>query len=505
MRNLFKISEKRRLELIEILLFKDDWTNLEWLAAKLNTNSRTIREDINYLKIRSEDFTININHIGVKIEFVPQIGLKKFYGQFLRESVPFSLLEKIFFDETLTVEDLANQLFVSVSSTYRTIQQLNKILEKKYDAKIETNPCQIVGNEKKIRNLYYAYFKEAYSVLEWPFKTINEADFNQAFKMLFQCFPFDLSHLLDFAYFESIKIGIAVNKIRYSANHLLTDIPEEETEWYINQMISLVSAPQISQLVHPYGKAEPEKNRERFYQLYSPYLTKQTVFSKEMLLEQRKVNPQLDYAVKTFITDLASFATDLGISVNAEYTALALIGTSSIEADDPNNLFILFDRDFHFIREFRLLFPTVTEQLHKIVSSFRQNLGLDLEDKNINHSLYTLLTIWDNLFTQLNKIYYSLNVTIISDGHKSHGEFIADYINSQLTVNPEFTVYNNLTLTAEEVNKHDSDLIITNFKLPKGVVTPNIMVEHFPTKNNIRQIEDKVRTIFSARTDGTSD
>lgn len=152
-----------------------------------------------------------------------------------------------------------------------------------------------------------------------------------------------------------------------------------------------------------------------------------------------------------------------------------------------------------------MLFPTVTEQLHKIVSSFRQNLGLDLEDKNINHSLYTLLTIWDNLFTQLNKIYYSLNVTIISDGHKSHGEFIADYINSQLTVNPEFTVYNNLTLTAEEVNKLDSDLIITNFKLPKGVVTPNIMVEHFPTKHNIRQIEDKVRTIFSARTDGTSD
>ena len=198
--------------------------------------------------------------------------------------------------------------------------------------------------------------------------------------------------------------------------------------------------------------------------------------------------------------DILRYSDELGITVNADVAALALIGTFSIESDDPNNLFILFDRDYHFIRDFENRFPAVTDRIRKIIITFRQNLRLDLEEKNVNHGLYTLLTIWEDLFTQINEIYYSLKVTIISDGHKSHGKFLADFINSQLKVNPQFTVYNKLSISVDELDKIGSDLIITNFELPQDVTTPNVMIEHFPTKKDIQHIEESVRFIFNDRT-----
>ncbi|UUX34398.1 helix-turn-helix domain-containing protein [Fundicoccus culcitae] len=503
MRRLMKTSELRRLNIIEALIEKDDWENIATIAKQLHSSERTIREDILFLKNTFNEFTIETNHNGVRILLNKNFGLKSVYRQILKESIPFKLMELIFFDETMSVDDLAEKLFVSASSTYRTIQQINKILSTDYHANIETNPCQVVGNEHFIRNFYSAYFKETYSIVEWPFKGTDEEAINQAFISLFQILPEKLDVNIDYAYFESIKIVIAVNRIRYQHGHLI-DMVYLDSPW-VSQITHALNSRDLSSFSALKNVKAVPVTPESLIQLYTPYLNFERTWTMEKLNELRKEDIKLNTAVTFLEENFIKLADSLNITVNADYFSLAMIGTSSIEDNDPNNLFILFDRNRIFLNEFKKKFPYVYRSTRSIVKKFRSLMGLNQAEDKINHLTYTILTYWENLITQLNEVYYSVKITIISDGHTSHAQMLAEFISSQVKISPKFNIYKEFIITTEILNKLDTDIIITNFTLPEGINKEVIMIEHFPTAQNMQQIEDSIRTIIDERISAQND
>ena len=141
-------TDNRRLNLIRILAKNSDWFFLSKLANKLNVSDRVLKNDLAFFRKEVDDFTIHSSRKGIKLTFKENKGLNTISKKVLESVVPFQLLEKIFLDETKSVSQLADELFISVSTLYRIIKDINFKL-KKYDIRINTNPCMVIGNEKK--------------------------------------------------------------------------------------------------------------------------------------------------------------------------------------------------------------------------------------------------------------------------------------------------------------------------------------------------------------------
>src|SRR5699024_1759169 len=121
-----------------------------------------------------------------------------------------TLLENIFLKENITITDLAKILYVSSSTIYRLIDQINEATKEKH-FRIETNPCRIIGSEEEIRYFFYNYFHEKYSTLDWPYEYINE----NGLDMLLQFFIEFTQMEADFAYYNIFKTVSVINLIRY--------------------------------------------------------------------------------------------------------------------------------------------------------------------------------------------------------------------------------------------------------------------------------------------------
>ena len=122
MRNLLDTSTKRRLEIIEQLNLNSKWISSNDLAKKNNASLRTINSDIQYLKENAEDFfTIETSKKnGVRLKARPNSDISLIYNRVIKSSDAFNLLEKIFFNPNVLIENWDEEMFISESSLYRT-------------------------------------------------------------------------------------------------------------------------------------------------------------------------------------------------------------------------------------------------------------------------------------------------------------------------------------------------------------------------------------------------
>lgn len=227
MRALLKNKTRRQLEIVEYLLESDGWTTVADLAEIFDYSTRNIKSDISELKEKFSELQFETGYLGIRLKKDSETGIQSIYRKILNETLFYKILEKIFFDETLTIDELSEKFFVSSSTVYRSITQIHEHFEKHYQCYIETNPCRLVGNEQNIRLFYRTYFSEKYTILGWPFKTIDEKKVDSIFDKVLSFVATDMS--IDFAYYETIKLVVIVNKIRYDHGHLVERY-EEETE-----------------------------------------------------------------------------------------------------------------------------------------------------------------------------------------------------------------------------------------------------------------------------------
>lgn len=214
MQNLLTKQEQRRYDFVRILSHANDWIVLPDLSKELDCSSRVLKDDIQYINEHYSLVIYTSTH-GVRLEYDANKGFKTFCQKMLGYSSTYKVLEMIFVHPNQTVQELADRLFISPSTLYRLIDQINRQTIDFYDFHIETNPCQIVGNEEKIRYFFYVYFFEKYPHLEWAFDAKEIDKMNH----LIEQFSMETQIPVDFAYSNVFKVIITVNSIRYQAGH----------------------------------------------------------------------------------------------------------------------------------------------------------------------------------------------------------------------------------------------------------------------------------------------
>lgn len=65
-------------------------------------------------------------HKVIQINLKYNYSLGTIYREILQDTLAFQILQEIFFDEALNIQDLAYKFHASISSVYRTIVELNQ-------------------------------------------------------------------------------------------------------------------------------------------------------------------------------------------------------------------------------------------------------------------------------------------------------------------------------------------------------------------------------------------
>lgn len=490
--NLLNSSERRRLQMVEILSQKEDWMTLSTLGQKLSCSVRVLKEDISYFRKHHKNFKIKTSTQGVRLIFDQTQGLKSLYQKLLNDSTAYQLLEIIFFHEDKSIAELSAELFVSPSTLYRMVERVNDAVMD-YGFEINTNPSHVTGDEKSIRYFYYAYFTEKYSYLDWPFKTINE----EALDKLLNFFVEFTKIPADFAFYNIFKTVASVNLIRYKNNHF---VETKDITINFDEIIPNLGA--FTDTFHSLEEAlETKINTDFINQVFTPYIQDGFSLNAERLLEKAENNKNLNEQM-TFLDDiLTDISTKNTVPIeNKERVIFALQNAGHLEELEPQSGYVLYNRNQYFVTAIQKNFPNFYKHLYTGMKKYRKFINRPVTENGINFFIYTAFIFWENLVPELRKKFEDIRVVIISDRHVSHAHMLKDFIAHEFTEQVVIDIYTSIKLDKEILEDLDYDFVVTNFPIPKLETKPTVYIKNVPNFNDLVKLQQVIDDVIAGHT-----
>ncbi|MDO6662265.1 helix-turn-helix domain-containing protein [Bacillus thuringiensis] len=301
MRSILNKNLLRNLNTLEFLYENSDWITIGHIAKSLRCSEKILKQDIKLINGEFSPLKIETSRKGIKLTYPSNYSAEFIYQKILSLSPEFSFIERIFFKENYTIETLAEELFVSVSTLRRIIIKLKRYFKKiKINITINTNPCQIVGSEVTIRNFIIHFFYEKYGAIKSPFPTIQVKVLDQI--LLFTSKKNNIE--LNFPDLTRLRYWVMVGIVRLKNNHFL-DMTESLPE---NIDSSILDNKTLCILFKKFFGFE--LTREVIYQLGYVFLNKHFALNYEQLelmIQNKTTNawiivPQL----KKFLSSISS-------------------------------------------------------------------------------------------------------------------------------------------------------------------------------------------------------
>ncbi|WP_238403742.1 helix-turn-helix domain-containing protein [Paenibacillus paridis] len=170
-------------QLLTLLDTEPRWFTFAEVEKSLGVSDKTIRKMVEEIsKQLPPDITIEVSR--GKGAFLRRDGrgktISEVVSSMLRQTTFYRLMNLLFTtDGRFSVEELAGEMFMSVSSLKKLIVQLNNNDLKPYKLHITYSIPKIKGNELNIRYFYWKLYCDAYDFTGWPFANINFAYINQ--------------------------------------------------------------------------------------------------------------------------------------------------------------------------------------------------------------------------------------------------------------------------------------------------------------------------------------
>lgn len=479
------------MEIIEFLLEAEGWTTISELATQFNCSPRIIKADIVSLRDFHPDLTFETGYFGTKILKNSTLAIQSIYSQIINDTLIFQFLEEIFFDENRSVDELAEMFYVSSSTIYRTISQINDFFKGRYNCYIEANPCRFVGNEQNIRLYYRTYFSEKNTLLEWPFRDTDEAQINQIFDKILSFVSSEMA--VDFAYYEDIKLVVMVNRIRYKYGHLV-DTSDEESDM-LNLFLQI-----YKHSIKPFG-LNPSVliDKESFYQIFGPYIRKDAAKNIKQLQKLKKKSDAKGKGLQYLEKELLKFSKNKNLEVDIDYVLFGLYNTAINAMDLLNSDFILFDRNKKFVANFAEYMPEFYQIFLSMIQGFCEISEIGFKENIVNYLMFTLITYWDGLISDYIQKNLNISLVILSDKHFSHSKMLRNLLELELPREVSIDIFDDKNISSTILEKIPSDIIISNFTLPVLEDKKVVVINDFPTSLDFDNIKQSIKYVRSTR------
>lgn len=430
MRKLLSSKEQRHLHLIETLYHEEEWITFAELAAKLGCSVRILKDDLFTLKKEYTELTVHSSTQGIKLSFKKNIGLKSIYQKFLHSSELVELFQIIFNEEHHSAEELAELLFISLSTLRRLINKAKPYLERYYKISIQTSPYKMVGDEKDIRYFYYQLYQEAYPTMEWPFDLLDEATYDT----FLQSFLESGQVALSYPDYRSLKMTTAINTVRLQHHHPIEDldcIDAKKVYHYRDNQNLLYFSKNL------FGFP---LTTETLNQIFYPYTTSVLLSNRQELQLVEASTPSLKAANHYLIQWLEQVATEYQAPLpDTEQILVDLYNVSMYCLSLKPKKALLYDHRRLFVEHIKHSYPHAYKLLAEGLRVYWHKLNGHSNETVLDFLIHVVFTHWPNLIPDIRqRAHKNVSVLVFSlnDGHHARmiREMIHYQMDSQLTI-----------------------------------------------------------------------
>lgn len=471
MKRLLRQSEWRQLELVEYLTEKNTWVTNKEISEKLHTSERSIKKDIAHLRKTQTDFILTSSYQGIRIEYGLNSSIENYYQYVLKQSHIFKALELIFFNPTITPEDLQEELFVSQSTYYRHIKSSNVVLEDNFKISIDPNTAEITGNEEDIRRFYWAYFAERYNMTVWPFSNLIEEAFDQFLLGVIEIGNVEVEYS-NLAYLKKV---IAVNLIRFREGNFI-DLKVEDT--HLMRFWNLLPEP-TSEVQYVMGLLNIEFSHEMAIQVFGQFIQKTgslTLEHFEELLGTFDVIPE-QIAFYSQLLDKLSKKFDIPLK-NKGQLVWFINNNVYNEGFIQHSVYIYYNPDREIIELLKKYNPEFISDLTQGIKEYRQLIDKPLTKFTIDNLVYQTCVRWPDLIINLYNQWITIEALFVSNLSNGRTKLITDVIDNDFgnRINIQMFDGNDITeINNESLKRRNLDLVISTFPIPNINAVPVIV------------------------------
>lgn len=220
---LLENSEKRQLAILSILYKKKSWRTVQSLAENLNCSVDVIYKDIYHINIFASENNLELTILkqktkGVYLEVASHHPLNLFKSVTVKNSIGFKLLDFIFQNNSLTIALLTEHLFISKSTIYRKLREIETMFKKK-NIMFNYSTFELSGSELTIREFFFDLYWLTLNSAEWPFIDISKQMLQHRIK--------PMENLLSTLDYSKLLYRLGVNFVRHQKKHFINHFKEQ--------------------------------------------------------------------------------------------------------------------------------------------------------------------------------------------------------------------------------------------------------------------------------------
>lgn len=371
-----------------------------------------------------------------------------------------SLLEKVFFDPNLDVNAMTNDLYVSTSTIYRWVEQFNSAVSGSYAVHLETHPLMLTGDEAEVRSFYTSFFKERYSLYEWPFPEVSKRELSL---FLDQALP--MKYGKNFLhYYECFHIQLAVTLQRFSQGFRLPEENLVQNERALHLAEEIASNDLRSSF--SFFPVEGEDDVRFFQELLSPFVSDRDAESFEVLLNLTTRDP-LANTLFIYINKLIAYlCQEFPVELDNESALIlalynALIGTFGKTISRS----FLYSPYRIYQESIRVKFPGVCNQILRIIRAQNELFDLPVDPDFLGYLFYVIWSTWENLSNQLVQKPRKIKILVISKFSSFHALSLRSQILFYFGNIVEVSLPKESPIFLEAMDLSRYDLLVSNFKV----------------------------------------
>ena len=448
-------TEQNLLVLLEELIKHHDWIELPVLAEKLNCSIEELQEHLLKLEQLFPNLLIQSRKKAIQLQFDfqntwdPKIAI-------FEQSETYSFLNRLFFKEKLSLEQMCQELVISCERVQKIIQHLNTKLPQHYGISIQLSPLVMEGTEEDIRAFYLDYFSQSYDFLDWPFPSISEESLTHLIQLFLdaqQVSP-NLSSL------RQIKYTLAINLERFNMSHLI----ENPTPLLTSHYSSLMQIPQFEQEIKKLAKKlHFEPTKKTLEQLFlTPVKSPQIVTNPSSGALGDINHIQKSYRLLSQILEELAKEFHLQIENREEliwllhYTAQSdffhLLSNQSLDRQKSQ-----------ILSSYQVEFPKLFEVSQHKFQSYLTEMGLENHPIKLQELVYTFSIQGHRILVQLLQKLPKIRVLVISHLDSHHAQNLIDTLTHYGNNLYLFDSWEEATISFSILNQIPHDIVITTF------------------------------------------
>lgn len=414
MRTLLDKSSQRIIQILEILVDREDWTTIKDLSFMIDASERTLSEDISTLKRRWGNY-LNIElsiKNGVRIPNPNISMLGTVFISLFNESTALRLLETIFLNPREKIEFYEKKLFISRSTILRLIPKINLFLgTKEISIQCQNGQYELFSkNEQFLRQFFTGFMIELHGL------TLSE-EYN----------TFDLN-LIGTLFNRIIAQHSSVDETRYITTENIAVI-----YFIMFYLVSLLRENEGYSVASDYDvSCEINEDELSYIKNYFPTITLENIrpiheFIKLKFAgwdsEEEKIHVETEI-VNFFdhIFDVIQVALEPAIKDRLYYVLKTIYFTAKLR---PYPTSALFDRIYYFEKSFKKNNEALYFLIKTNLANFSSHVHVDQSERLSDILFWICLNC-----PELSKSPIKKTALVISDFGMQHADYLARFFST---------------------------------------------------------------------------